>query len=86
MIGDSTHDLDCGRAAGMTTVAVLTGLADRDDLAPHADVVLPDIGSLPGWLGLPETGPGEKRRRTVGNERAAPAARGSTRADGGDGR
>lgn len=50
MIGDSTHDLRAGRAAGMTTVAVLTGLATADDLAPHADVVLPDIGHLPDWL------------------------------------
>ena len=53
MIGDSTHDLDSGRAAGMVTVAVLTGLATRDDLAPHADVVLDDIAALPDWLGLP---------------------------------
>ena len=28
MIGDSTHDLDSGRAAGMRTVGVLTGFAD----------------------------------------------------------
>jgi phosphoglycolate phosphatase len=50
MVGDSRHDLEAGRAAGMRTVAVLTGIAKRDDLAPHADVVLPDIGSLPDWL------------------------------------
>ncbi len=54
MIGDSTHDLDSARAAGMTAVAVLTGLAARADLAPHADVVLADIAALPRWLGLPE--------------------------------
>ncbi|WP_233489101.1 HAD family hydrolase [Rhodovulum sp. 12E13] len=52
MIGDSTHDLHAGRAAGMVCVAVLTGTATADDLAPHADAVLPDIGHLPGWLGL----------------------------------
>ena len=52
MIGDSTHDLDSGRAAGMTTIAVLTGLATRADLAPHADVVLDDIAALPAWLGI----------------------------------
>ncbi len=50
MIGDSTHDLRAGRAAGMTCIAVLTGLAEEGDLAPFADVVLPDIGHLPGWL------------------------------------
>lgn len=54
MVGDSRHDLEAGRAAGMRTVAVLTGIATRDDLAPHADVVLADIGALPAWLdGLP---------------------------------
>jgi phosphoglycolate phosphatase len=50
MIGDSTHDLVAGRAAGMVTIAVLTGMAGRDELAPFADAVLPDIGALPGWL------------------------------------
>ncbi|HET9068292.1 MAG TPA: HAD family hydrolase [Amaricoccus sp.] len=52
MIGDSTHDLDSGRAAGMTAIGVLTGLATRADLAPHADVVLDDIAALPAWLGI----------------------------------
>jgi phosphoglycolate phosphatase len=50
MVGDSRHDLEAGRAAGMRTVAVLTGIAKREDLAPHADAVLPDIGAIPGWL------------------------------------
>ena len=52
MVGDSAHDLHAGRAAGMACVAVLTGLAGARDLAPLADVVLPDIGHLPEWLGL----------------------------------
>ena len=51
MVGDSTHDLIAGRAAGMVTIGVLTGLADRDTLSPHADLVLPDIGHLRAWLG-----------------------------------
>jgi phosphoglycolate phosphatase len=50
MVGDSRHDLEAGRAAGMRTVAVLTGIAREVDLAPLADAVLPDIGALPGWL------------------------------------
>jgi phosphoglycolate phosphatase len=50
MVGDSTHDLHAGRAAGMRTVAVLTGMAGQAELAPYADVVLPDIGHLPDWL------------------------------------
>lgn len=51
MVGDSLHDLHAGRAAGMRTAGVLTGLATTADLAPFADVVLPDIGALPDWLG-----------------------------------
>lgn len=50
MVGDSVHDLEAGRAAGMQVVAVLTGVAERAALAPHADIVLPDIGYLPAWL------------------------------------
>ncbi|MBD3662381.1 HAD family hydrolase [Sulfitobacter aestuariivivens] len=51
MVGDSLHDLHAGRAAGMATVGVLTGMATQDELAPHADIVLPDIGHIPAWLG-----------------------------------
>lgn len=50
MVGDSLHDLQAGRAAGMTTIGVLTGLASAEALAPLADVVLPDIGHIPNWL------------------------------------
>ncbi|MDZ4095362.1 MAG: HAD family hydrolase, partial [Paracoccaceae bacterium] len=50
MVGDSRHDLDAGRAAGMRTVAVLTGIAKAADLAPHADAVLPDISGLAAWI------------------------------------
>jgi phosphoglycolate phosphatase len=51
MVGDSRHDLVAGKAAGMRRVAVLTGIAQSHELSPHADVVLPDIGHLPGWIG-----------------------------------
>jgi phosphoglycolate phosphatase len=50
MVGDSTHDLHAARAAGMIAVGVLTGIAGRAELAPHADVLLPDISALPDWL------------------------------------
>lgn len=50
MVGDSAHDLHAGRAAGMVCVGVLTGIAGEADLAPFADVILPDIGALPDWL------------------------------------
>lgn len=50
MVGDSRHDMEAAGAAGMARVAVLTGIARAGDLHPHADVVLADIGALPGWL------------------------------------
>lgn len=50
MVGDSRHDLEAGRAAGMRTIAVLTGIATAQDLAPLAEAVLPDIGALPALL------------------------------------
>ena len=52
MVGDSTHDLKAGKAAGMVNIGVLTGPAVTSDLAPFADVVMPDIGAIPEWLGL----------------------------------
>ncbi|MEE9452844.1 MAG: HAD family hydrolase [Paracoccaceae bacterium] len=52
MIGDSTHDLKAGRAAEMVTIGVLTGMAPTVELAPYADVVLPNIGEIPAWLAL----------------------------------
>ncbi len=50
MVGDSTHDLHAGRAAGMRTIGVLTGPAPIEELAPFADVVLPSIAEIPNWL------------------------------------
>ena len=47
MIGDSTHDLEAGRAAGMFTLGVLTGVAREPALAPYADMVVQDISVLP---------------------------------------
>ena len=50
MVGDSLHDLDAARAAGMKAVGVLTGPASRANLAPHADVVLGTIAELANWI------------------------------------
>jgi phosphoglycolate phosphatase len=50
MVGDSLHDLHAAAAAGARPVGVLTGVAGATELAPHAEVVLPDIGHLPAWL------------------------------------
>ncbi len=52
MVGDSITDLEAGRAAGMRTVAVLTGRASEETLAPLATAVLPDIGHLPNWIAV----------------------------------
>ncbi len=44
VIGDTPHDIDCGRAAGARTIAVATGPFNADDLRAHgADVVLASL-------------------------------------------
>lgn len=50
MVGDSLHDLIAGREAGAATVGVLTGVAPAEELEPFADVVLSNVGHIPGWL------------------------------------
>ena len=50
MVGDSTHDLKAARAAGVIPVAVTSGMADDDALAPFAEHVLPDISHLPALV------------------------------------
>ena len=47
MVGDSRHDLEAARAAGALAVAVLSGPADRAELAPLADHIVDDIAALP---------------------------------------
>ncbi len=57
VVGDSLHDLAAARAAGAAAVAVLSGPASRADLEPHADVIVADIGDLPGlFAGLGRAG------------------------------
>lgn len=51
MVGDSTHDISAGHAAGVAlTVGVLTGPAVYDELAGSAHAVVPDISFLPDIL------------------------------------
>ncbi len=51
IIGDTEHDILCGRGVGAFSVAVCTGRYDRTDLKPHApDVLLDDLTDLPGFL------------------------------------
>ncbi len=47
IIGDSTHDLEMGTRAGFgLRVGVLTGACQREDLEPHADIVLGSVLEL----------------------------------------
>ncbi len=46
MVGDSSHDCDAGRAAGAIAIGVTSGGATAEELAPHADYVLPSIAEL----------------------------------------
>lgn len=50
MVGDSIHDMQAGRAAGVKTCGVETGPASREELEPHADMVLLSITELPKVL------------------------------------
>lgn len=50
MVGDSTHDLEAGRAAGMICVGVTSGYADEKTLGALADFVFADITHLPAWV------------------------------------
>jgi phosphoglycolate phosphatase len=49
--GDSINDVKAGKAAGVRTVAVLSGLFQRDELARECpDLILPDINVLPNFI------------------------------------
>ncbi|MET0606973.1 MAG: HAD family hydrolase [Beijerinckiaceae bacterium] len=50
MVGDTLHDLHAARGAGAMAIAVLSGLAGeaaREQLSPHADLVLLSLDELP---------------------------------------
>ena len=46
MVGDTTFDMDMGRAADMAAVGVAWGYHPVDRLAPQADVVVQSVGDL----------------------------------------
>jgi phosphoglycolate phosphatase len=56
LVGDTLHDLESARAAGAIAIAVLSGVASREDLAPHADYVIADIGELPALFAIASGG------------------------------
>ena len=50
-VGDHVHDVEGARAAGITSVSVLTGGSTREQLEDAGtDVVLADLSEFPAWL------------------------------------
>ncbi len=50
-VGDHVHDVEGARAAGITSVSVLTGGSTREQLEEAGtDVVLADLSQFPDWL------------------------------------
>jgi phosphoglycolate phosphatase len=52
LVGDSLHDMIAARSAGAVAVAVTTGMASADALAPVAHIVAPDIAVALDRLGV----------------------------------
>ena len=51
VVGDNRHDIEMGRNAKVgLCVGVLTGTSTRNELESIADIILDDIGALPGVL------------------------------------
>ncbi len=49
--GDSVSDMRAGKAAGAKTVALLSGLYSKDELAKeNPDLILPDLSALPNHI------------------------------------
>lgn len=75
VIGDSTHDLEMGRAGGAgMNIGVLTGTSTEAELAVLADQVLASIVELPGqdWLAPAKS---HKKRRGPDEVRAVIASK-----------
>jgi phosphoglycolate phosphatase len=51
IVGDSVNDVRAGKAAGARTVAVLSGLFQREELVKECpDLILPNVASLPEFI------------------------------------
>ena len=50
MVGDSTHDLIAAKKAGVHAIGVLTGVAEKRELDPYADIILSSIEDIPNYL------------------------------------
>jgi phosphoglycolate phosphatase-like HAD superfamily hydrolase len=52
-VGDATVDIVAGKAAGMRTIAVLTGVDDYEAIkAEDPDMILESVSQLTDWLSL----------------------------------
>src|SRR6478735_12052429 len=50
-VGDHVHDVEGARAAGITSVSVLTGGSTREQLEEAGtDIILADLDEFPAWL------------------------------------
>lgn len=57
VVGDNTHDLEMGHAAGAgLVVGVLSGTGIREELAPRADRLFQSVAELPPFLRSRHTG------------------------------
>ncbi|HEX7482628.1 MAG TPA: HAD family hydrolase [Candidatus Bathyarchaeia archaeon] len=51
IVGDSVNDVRAGKAAGARTVALLSGLFQREELTKECpDLILPDVSMLPNYI------------------------------------
>jgi phosphoglycolate phosphatase-like HAD superfamily hydrolase len=51
LVGDHVHDVEGARAAGITSVSVLTGGCTEEELLEAGtNVVLADLTAFPAWL------------------------------------
>ena len=51
IVGDTPHDIECGKAIGARTIAVATGRYTPDELRSHApDIVFADLGDPAAFL------------------------------------
>ncbi len=51
IVGDSVNDVRAGKAAGARTVALLSGLFQREELIKECpDLILPDVNVLPEYI------------------------------------
>ena len=63
-VGDSVHDMEAGRAAGVTTIGALWGPFTREDLAAsQPDHFLERISDLPTLLSRVQAGRNKRSRR-----------------------